>query len=432
MGGMMGPGADMMTLPSNIVQSRDALYRLIISQLFYDGYQQVAVTLSNIVHADPPCPPSDRLMNIVTLGMDKESEGSHRQLNKTEQLLGAGLDLEYETEMSGTAPEPATYETAYVTSHKGNCRSGAFSADGQLCATGSVDASIKILDVDRMLAKSNPDGRGGMDQTGHPVIRTLYDHLEEVTTLEFHPKEPILASGSNDFTIKMFDYSKASAKKAFKTITDAAPITCMSFHPTGDYLISGTTTPVIRLYDVNTTQCFVSSVAHHQHTAEITTLRWSNDGKHFASGSVDGSIKVWDGVSNRCIGTFIQAHDGAPVCSVTFSRNGKYILSSGKDSLVKLWELSTSRCLIAYTGAGTTGKQENQAQAVFNHTEDFVMFPDEATTSLCAWDARNASRKQLLSLGHNGSVRWMVHSPTQAAFLSCSDDFRARFWFRRQ
>ena len=106
-----------------------------------------------------------------------------------------------------------------------------------------------------MLAKSNPDGRGGgMDQTGHPVIRTLYDHLEEVTTLEFHPKEPILASGSNDFTIKLFDYSKASAKKAFKTITDAAPITCMSFHPTGDYLISGTTTPVIRLYDVNTTQ----------------------------------------------------------------------------------------------------------------------------------------------------------------------------------
>ena len=94
-------------------------------------------------------------------------------------------------------------------------------------------------------------------------------------------------------------------------------------------------------------QCFVSSVAHHQHTAEVTTLKWSGDGKQFCSGSLDGSIKVrrhqalgsaaahgisqvWDGVSNRCIGTFIQAHDGAPVCSVAFSRNGKYILSSGK------------------------------------------------------------------------------------------------------
>ena len=43
-----------------------------------------------------------------------------------------------------------------------------------------------------------------------------------------------------------------------------------------------------------------------------------------------------------------------------------------QDSVVKLWELSTSRCLIAYTGAGTTGMQVNQAQAVFNQTEDFV------------------------------------------------------------
>lgn len=72
-----------------------------------------------------------------------------------------------------------------------------------------------------MLAKSAPDemdpSRG--EQQGHPVIRTLYDHMEEVTCLEFHPKEPVLVSGSKDNTIKMFDISKASVKKAFKTIT---------------------------------------------------------------------------------------------------------------------------------------------------------------------------------------------------------------------
>lgn len=53
-------------------------------------------------------------------------------------------DLEFETDSSAAAPEPAQYETAYVTSHKGNCRAGCFSADGQLIATGSVDASIKV------------------------------------------------------------------------------------------------------------------------------------------------------------------------------------------------------------------------------------------------------------------------------------------------
>jgi cleavage stimulation factor subunit 1 len=58
-------------------------------------------------------------------------------------LLIKFIDLEFETDVQTTAPEPALYETAYVTSHKGNCRAGAFSVDGQLIATGSVDASIK-------------------------------------------------------------------------------------------------------------------------------------------------------------------------------------------------------------------------------------------------------------------------------------------------
>lgn len=51
-----------------------------------------------------------------------------------------------------------------------------------------------------------------------------------------------------------------------------------------------------------------------------------------------------------------------------------------------------------------SGKQEHRAQAVFNHTEDYVMFPDEATTSLCVWNARNASRQNLLSLGGFKSI----------------------------
>ncbi|XP_066260429.1 cleavage stimulation factor subunit 1 [Euwallacea similis] len=420
----------------NIIKSREFMYRLIISQLFYDGHQQLGQNLAQAVLAEPACSPSDRLFKIVLAGLEHEPERKDRPKNIAigNNQIGPGLDLEFETDSSTIAPEPALYETAYVTSHKGNCRAGCFSNDGQLIATGSVDASIKILDVDRMLAKSAPDELDpsrAVEQQGHPVIRTLYDHMEEVTCLEFHPKEPILCSGSKDHSIKLFDISKPSVKKAFKTISECEPVKCFSFHPSGDHLLVATHHPVIRLYDVNTLQCFVCPFSNQQHTQMVTSLKWSLDAKVFASCSKDGAIKLWDGVSNRCINTFAKAHDGFDICSVMFSRNGKYLLSAGKNSICKLWELSTSRCLIAYTGAGTTGKQEYEAQAVFNHSEDYVLFPDEATTSLCAWNSRNASRKQLMSLGHNGAVRLIAHSPTQAAFLTCSDDFRARFWYRR-
>lgn len=381
-------------------------------------------------HVKEELPKETSVFEEISGGIGKrECINKYSSLNIIILLL---VDLEFESESYSLVAEPASYETAYVTSHKLACRAGAFSFDGQLVATGSVDASIKILDVDRMLAKSAPDeNEPGREQQGHPVIRTLYDHTDEVAFLEFHPKEQILASGSRDCTVKLFDISKASVKKAHKVFTDCEPVQCLSFHPSGDYMIVGTEHPVVRVYDINTGQCFASALAGQKHRSHVTCCKYALTAKLFATGSNDGSIKLWDGVSGRCINTFEAAHEGAEVCSVVFSKNGKYLLSSGKDSMVKLWELSTSRCLIAYTGAGTTGKQEHSTQAVFNHSEDYVLFPDEATTSLCSWNSRNASRLHLMSLGHNGPVRYIIHSPTHPAFLTCSDDFRARFWFRR-
>ncbi|KAL4154366.1 hypothetical protein QTP88_000244 [Uroleucon formosanum] len=345
--------------PEMCVKNRDHLYRLIISQLFYDGHSTIASSLAAKVNVDPPCSPSDQLMN-----RQKESEQALNLNPIQEMLIGPGIDLEFETNVICAAPEPSLYETVYVTSHKGACRAGEFSPGGQLIATGST----KAHDI------GSTDSQEGQ---GHPVIRTLYDHLDEVTCLEFHPNKPILTSGSRNCHVKLFDYSKTYVKKALKIIDDVEPTTCISFHPLGDFLVMGTNSPIIRLYDINTVQGFVCSVPSYQHTGPITSIKFEPGARYFVSSSRDGSIKLWNGVSNKCFNTFEKAHDGSQVCSVTFSRNRKYILSSGKDSLVKLWELSTGRCLIAYTGAGKT---------------------DEATTSLCAWNACNVSRQQLLSL----------------------------------
>ncbi|PZC72586.1 hypothetical protein B5X24_HaOG210917 [Helicoverpa armigera] len=305
----------------NVVKNRELLYRMIISQLYYDGFQPIAATLAAAVHADPPCPPSDRLLNLMMVGLQHEPDRKDR--------LAASSGAEH---LLGT--------------------------------TG--------FDVERMLAKSAPEEVDpGREQQGHPVIRTLYDHTDEITALDFHPREQILVSASRDCCIKLFDITKASAKKAYKSITDAEQVLCVAFHPLGDHIIASSTQPVIRLYDVTTSACFVCPIPSHHHTKQVNSIQFSPNGKYFASGSADGCVKLWDTVSNRCFNTFINAHDGSEVCSVAFTRNSKYLLTSGLDSSIKLWELASSRCLIQYTGAGTTGKQEHHAQAVFNHTEDY-------------------------------------------------------------
>lgn len=124
----------------------------------------------------------------------------------------------------------------------------------------------------------------------------------------------------------------------------------ISFHPSGDFLLVGTQHPTLRLYDVNTFQCFVSCNPLDQHTDTISGVSYNPTANSYVTCSKDGNIKLWDGVSNRCVTTFEKAHDGAEVCSAVFSKNSKYILSSGKDSVVKLWEISTGRTLVKYTG----------------------------------------------------------------------------------
>ncbi|EYC22992.1 hypothetical protein Y032_0016g3059 [Ancylostoma ceylanicum] len=416
------------------IKDRDYMYRLIIGQLFYDGHQQLALSLAQAIGcaAQPP-PPSDKLFRLVSIAKQfvDDPESKDKQAMQFD-VLSAGLDLEFDADLIPTSAEPCNYETIYLTSHKSACRTAAFNNDGTLVATGSADCSIKILDVERMIAR---EVRGEVSENGpdanHPVIRTLYDHLDEVTVVAFHPREQILVSGSTDKTVKLFDFSKTAVKRAMKTLSEVFPVRALSFHPGGEFLLVTTDHPTIRLYNVETAQCFVCSAPGDQHKDVVMDVNYSDNARLYVTGSKDGDVKVWDGISNRCVETFSRAHDGAAICSAKFTRNGKYILTSGMDSIVKLWELSTNRCLIAYTGAGATGRQEFPVKATFNHNEDYVLFPDEKSGSLCSWDARNSDRKRLLALGHTAATRVFVHSPTVPAFLTGSDDFRARFWFRK-
>lgn len=70
-----------------------------------------------MIKSPTACPPSDRLNHLVLAGM--KSEGDSKEDDNLYMPPVSGLDLDFETESHSNAPEPRSYETVYVTSHKG-------------------------------------------------------------------------------------------------------------------------------------------------------------------------------------------------------------------------------------------------------------------------------------------------------------------------
>lgn len=418
-----------------------------ISQLIEDGYAQAALTLSEATMT-PLSPETTnqkgRLSQLVALGLVIEKDkGLTTQASSTSEDISMqvdvndvikeirGVDFDSEINIAATFPN---FQTKYIATHKNACICAKFCPEGRFVATGSTDTSIKVLDVDKMLlyglTANRQDGTSHEEQLSRPVQRTFYDHTAPVNDIDFHPGLPMIASCSVDTTIRLFDYLAPSAKRATHTFPDTHPVRSLSFHPTGDYILSSTDHTGIRLWDVETQKAYISPRTELNHFGAVNMVRYSSDGKLFATASQDGTIKFWDGVTNDCVNTIPNAHGTQEVVSVQISKNRKYLLTSGMDLTVRLWDITAGGRQIKKFQCGNPNPNSNDSfrlPACFSYNEDFILTADDTTNSVFAWDTRTGELVQKLT-GHNQLVRGIAASPVKPHIVSCSDDFRARFW----
>ena len=79
----------------------------------------------------------------------------------------------------------------------------------------------------------------------------------------------------------------------------------------------------------------------------IRSISSSNDGTRIISGGADGTIKVWNSVTDKVINTF-YGHSGW-VHSVSFSNDGTRIVSGGADGTIKVWNSVTGKVIPTLT-----------------------------------------------------------------------------------
>jgi WD40 repeat protein len=86
---------------------------------------------------------------------------------------------------------------------------------------------------------------------------------------------------------------------------------------------------------------------------------WSPDGKTIASGSFDGSVKIWEAATGQVIRDLYPEGLEIGLTIVTWSPDGERIATLGRDGTGKIWDAMTGEELVRFTG----------------HTSDVWMMP---------------------------------------------------------
>ncbi|MBT9311406.1 WD40 repeat domain-containing protein [Leptothoe kymatousa TAU-MAC 1615] len=107
----------------------------------------------------------------------------------------------------------------------------------------------------------------------------------------------------------------------------------MSFSPDGQTLASGSEDGTVKLWDRSGRELQTLE----GHSGWVWSVSFSPDGQTLASGSSDGTVKLWDR-SGRELQT-LEGHTGT-VSSVSFSPDGQTLASGSSDGTVKLWDRS--------------------------------------------------------------------------------------------
>ncbi|MGH7201697.1 MAG: WD40 repeat domain-containing protein [Planctomycetaceae bacterium] len=77
------------------------------------------------------------------------------------------------------------------------------------------------------------------------------------------------------------------------------------------------------------------------HTGKIPALAFSPDGRQLASGSLDGTVRIWEVATGREVHRF-EGHRGAVLCAA-YNAEGTRLASGGTDGTVLVWDATSAR-----------------------------------------------------------------------------------------
>ncbi|KAG0288595.1 hypothetical protein BGZ96_007692 [Linnemannia gamsii] len=211
--------------------------------------------------------------------------------------------------------------------HNNSVTSLAFSYDSTLLVTGSYDKTARIWNVQT--------GEGG---------HVLGGHTEAVTAVAFSPTGAHIATGSDDRLVKVWSTRTGSVYCILPGHTEVIKSLVFSPNRQQIHLASGGGDNNIKLWHARDA-LFDRDLIGHSNAVE--SVSFTSDGKRLASGSRDGTARIWDVSSGQSTHelTGPTAHKNA-VTALAFSPNNLRLATGSWDKSVKIWDVQSGKCLV--------------------------------------------------------------------------------------
>ncbi|KFZ17327.1 hypothetical protein V501_01790, partial [Pseudogymnoascus sp. VKM F-4519 (FW-2642)] len=197
--------------------------------------------------------------------------------------------------------------------HSGSVCSVAFSRDSRLLASASDDNTVKVWDA----------ATGTLQQT-------LEGHRSWVRSVAFSHDSKLLASASYDNTVKVWDAATGTLQQTLEG--HSGSVSSVAFSHDSRLLASASDDNTVKVWDAATGTLQQTLEGHSN---AVSSVAFSHDSRLLASASYDNTVKVWD----AAIGTLQQTlagHSGS-VRSVAFSRDSKLLASASRSRGTAAW-----------------------------------------------------------------------------------------------
>ena len=227
------------------------------------------------------------------------------------------------------------------------------------------------------------------------------DLLWGVSSLAFSPNGKFLAAGRPDRSLRLFDVAQQSIASDLSDLEGLQKITQCVFTPDGSRLLVAGYTGQIKVYDVSVAGMLKEVEQFAGHSAEITSLTVSSDGRFALSGSQEKKARYWEIATGQELG-LIDGFKGA-VKAVHISRGNAMLQATDGEVLI---EYETRRKSVLRTRNLTSSWASGQA-AAFSPTGELVAVGD--TYNIRIWNVKTG--RELPPLIGN-EIQWsMVFSP---------------------